>query len=199
MSNYIPKEKKPVLNEQTINKDLKYQFASPIMWRISLFILFLIFIAITVGSFFGFSTMSGLSLIPYSFMVLCFVLITIFLGGMLAHFMAIPLAIKHKKYSVLPDTIDHKVAREKVRDWTNVKEHNGDRYRYPCVLYFKKYGRFEICDSETHYGEYDSLLENSIEKLLDSYELDKTYYVVTFGKKNKILKVYDPDKYDVQL
>lgn len=48
--------------------------------------------------------------------------------------------------------------------------------------------------------ENDSRRESKAQHQLDSYELEKEYIVVTFGKKKpKIALVYAPEDYDVQL
>jgi len=206
MPNYVPKEKKPVLNREAIKKDLKKKYALPHLYRFVVFVMIAIFIPLTIGllvysiSYFfvenGFFTgiycLIGALALAF---VVCMVTIHF------AELTIIPLLITLDKFNVCTDTIHHKVQRERVRDWFNTREHNGDRYRYPCVLYFNKLGRYELFfDSNNRYDEYDSMLENSIERILDSYKLEKEYFVVSFGgKKPRIALVYDPDKYDVQL
>ena len=202
MPNYVPKEKKPVLNREAIKKDLKKRYAPPHFYHFVVFVTIAIFISIAIGGMVMFFTENGFFMRIYSLVgTLAAVFVACVFTVHFADLTIIPILIALDKFNVCTDTIHHKVQRERVRDWFNTREHNGDRYRYPCVLYFNKLGRYELCfDSSNHYDEYDSIHENRIERMLDSYELEKDYFVVSFGKKKpRIALVYDPDKYDVQL
>ena len=206
MPNYVPKEKKPVLNREVIKRDIKSKFKTPPFFRYLLFLLVALSVPVSIS---GISYAISLFFVEngfwsgmyYLFGSLLYAAVAGVLSWCLADMIFSPILVALDKFNVDTDTIHHKVSRERVRDWGNRREHNGDRYRYPNVLYFNKHGRYELCfDAEGRYGENEGRRENRLSRKLDSSELEKEYIVVSLGKKKpKIALIYDPDEYDVQL
>ena len=211
MPNYVPKEKKLVLNMETVKKDLKKALKLPPFARFGLFLLlvalvgvliFLIWLLIyqlTEFSAKGFS-IDLLYLIGTVIALPRYLVIMLKVGGLLIEKALAPILTNFGKFHIMPDTLKRKVLREQVRVYIT-GEGDRDGCRYPNVLYFEKCGRFELRpNTEEGYVENDSRRESKAQHQLDSYELEKEYIVVTFGKKRpKIAVVYDPDDYDVQL
>ena len=207
MPNYVPKEKKPVLTRDAIKKDLKVKYKTPPLFRFSLFFMISLMIPVcialivyTVSLFFVEN--GWLFGIYYSIGTLVYMAVTVFLVSTLAMRVVIPTVINLNKFDIQYDTVRLKVASEKKLDISfRGPASNREKYRYPSVLYFNKYGRYEVCfNTRGNFGEQDSRIENRSARLLDSYELEKEYIVAFFGKKKpRALIVYDPDEYDVQL
>ena len=206
MPNYVPKEKKPVLTREVIKKDIMNEFRTPPFYRFLVFLIVALSVPVSIS---GISYAISLFFVENGFLSgiyylvgsLIYAAIACLLSWLLSDMIFRPILVRFDKFNVAPDTIHHKVSREQVRDWGNRREHNGSRYRYPNVLYFNKYGRYELCyDAEGRYGENEGRRENRLARKLDSYKLEKEYIVVSVGKrKPKIALIYDPDEYDVQL
>ena len=200
MSNYISKEKKPVLNREIIKKDLKHKSDAPFFLYCFLAFCLVFSLAFIITAIAMLCSPDGASTendIIYSIIALViFVPIVAVLVFLLYCGISTPIQIKKNRFYVFTDTIDYKVEREEVRCYSKHKRH-----RYPSVIYFKKCGRYEVCyDIRGMYNERNPRLESSAQRTLDEYELDKTYYVVSLNQKNpSAVLIYDPDKYDVQL
>ena len=203
MPNYIPKEKKPVLNTETIKKDLNRDH-TPVL---SVFFgaCFIVSMVMSIVFFsmigrHGNDSVAGTVLIAAVGVV--FLVTSLFLGFLVYADISTSIKIKKGKFYVFPDTLKKKVGKEKVRDYT-IRKHNsnGDGHRYPNVLYFEKCGRHELrYDIEKSYGKPDIEREEKAENKLDSYELEKEYLVVSFQReKPSAILIYAPDDYDVQL
>lgn len=203
MANYVPKEKKPTLNRESIQRDLKKSSFNPPLLCFTIFIL----LVISVAGWFGLLTLlptkdhTPFAWIIYLMGLIIYSILPI-LTACLFWIMTIdPLRVKLGKFDIRNDTIERKVFREPIRIYGKYARNKPDRHRYPSVLYFKTCGRFAInYDTEGTYGERGGQAEKKAEKRFDEYELEKSYIVVTVGKiKPKIIAVYDPDDYDVQL
>jgi hypothetical protein len=203
VANYTPKEKKPVLNRESIQSDLKKSLKQPSLLRFTLFVIFVLMTAFWFGILFWLLTANMLPAVSIFYWILF-----VFYTGLPALLLFIlwimtegEIRARLGKFYIDRDTIEHKVFSEPIRVYRRRSGYADKKYRYASAVYFNKYGRYEVnYDTVTVYGEYDSRYENRMNKRLDEYELEKDYIVVTFGNRRpNIIAVYDPDDYDVQI
>ena len=203
MANFVPKEKKPTLNREKIQIDLKESKKQPPLLRFTLIVLFAVTCALWFGFLYGLLTANMLTAVLVFYWVLfifysCLPIMLLFIIWLMTED---ELRARLGKFDIRNDTIEHKVFREPVRIYGKYARNKPDRHRYPSVLYFKNCGRYEVnYNTEGTYGERGGQVEKKAEQRFDEYNLEKEYIVVTFGKKRpKVAAVYDPDDYDVQI
>ena len=203
MANFVPKEKKPTLNRERIQMDLKESKKQPPLLRFALIVLFVVMCAIWFGLLYGLLTANVLPAVLVLYWVLfvfysCLPALLLFIIWLMTED---ELRARLGKFDIRNDTIERKVFREPVRVYNRRTSYDRRKYRYPSVIYFKKFGRYEInYNTESYFGEYDGRAEARNARRLDEFELEKKYIVVTFGKKRpRVVAVYDPDDYEVQL
>ena len=201
MPNYVPKEQKPVLNMETIKKDLKYKFDEPIFWPCFLAVCLILSLVIMILAIVALCTPGGSSTddIAGSIVALIICVISfVFSGFSLYCSISTPIQINKNRFYVFTDTIDYKAEHEEVKYYSM---RGRQRRRYPSALYFKKCGRYEVFyDIRGMYEERSPRLESAAKRAIDEYELDKTYLVLSLNQKDpSAVLVYDPDEYDVQL
>ena len=144
MPNYVPKEKKPVLNTETVKKDLKKALKLPPFARFGLFLLLAALVGVLI--FFvwlllyqlkefsakGFS-IDHLYLIGTIIALPLYLVIMLKVGDLLIEKALEPILTSLGKFHIIPDTLKRKVLREQVRVYIT-GEGDRDGCRYPNVL-----------------------------------------------------------------
>ena len=198
MPNYVPKEKKPVLNREIIKKNLKDRFTYPLPCYFLLLILIagLLFLAIRVALAISAEDIGMLKPIYMAGWIASMSLLTLVSLCAFIHGISVYTMIDQGKFDVHSDVLDHKVSREPIGFRFGLHRTRRSSL-FATVLYFNNHGRFELFRSK---GRGSSWSDEYVTSLLERYESGKTYLVVTIKrKKPRIVLAYDPDEYDVQL